>query len=74
MSITSEIVVRKVIFKVHIPVQQDEQGRVGLRARWAIAQGPRLSRGSQKEKIVRKERETAYENLLSRDIGAPKIY
>ena len=46
------------------------QGRVRLRARWAIAQGPRLSRGPKKEKKVKKE----YENLLSRKLGAPKIY
>jgi len=39
------------------------QGRVRLRARWAIAQGPQLSRGPKEGKKVKK----AYENQLSRD-------
>ena len=30
------------------------QGRIRLRARWAIAQGPLLSRGPKREKSVRK--------------------
>ena len=46
------------------------QGRVRQRARWAIAQGPRLSRGPKKGEKVKK----AYENRLSRDLGVPQIY
>ena len=46
------------------------QGRVRLMARWAIAQDPGLSRGPKKEKKWKKE----YENWLSRNLGAPKLY
>ena len=44
------------------------QGRIRLKARWTIAQGPRLSRGPKKGKSEKK----AYENRLSWDLGGPQ--
>ena len=47
----------------HMTIRQD---RVRLKARWAIAQGPQLSRGPQKGKIVIFIVYSAYENRLSK--------